>query len=139
MPPSKAAESTGAAQFRMAFVLPKKFTEAPTAPQPTNEEVEVARVHWGTVAVSSFSGWCSASDVVALEADFVQVCPDPTHACLGFSAGVSPSLFAKLMKARTTRRRSGMGYAKRGFDHVSFASRLIRASGSPFSAFVWTR
>jgi hypothetical protein len=71
---SNAAESRGAAQFRMAFVLPKRFAEQTAAPpEPTNEQVEVARVHWGTVAVTTFSGWCSASDVVALEADFVQV------------------------------------------------------------------
>jgi hypothetical protein len=59
-------------EFRMAFVLPKSFNRS-DAPAPTNAEVEVARVEWGTVAVSSFSGWCSNAEVLQKEAEFVAV------------------------------------------------------------------
>eukprot|EP00240_Pyramimonas_obovata_P006587 CAMPEP_0118949466 /NCGR_PEP_ID=MMETSP1169-20130426/49683_1 /TAXON_ID=36882 /ORGANISM="Pyramimonas obovata, Strain CCMP722" /LENGTH=184 /DNA_ID=CAMNT_0006896111 /DNA_START=95 /DNA_END=646 /DNA_ORIENTATION=- len=71
--------------MKMSFVLPSVYKDVRHAPDPTSSDVSVANAHWGTVACLTFSGWASAADCDAKEAELKKILQGEGHKVTGSS------------------------------------------------------
>mmetsp|Transcript_40319 Transcript_40319/g.48866 ORF Transcript_40319/g.48866 Transcript_40319/m.48866 type:complete len:98 (-) Transcript_40319:381-674(-) len=68
--------------MRMAFVLPASYSAAST-PTPTDSQVAVGSATWPPVAVVTFSGWTTQSDVSARQQALEQAVTADGHEVVG--------------------------------------------------------